>query len=217
METKAENTRRIRELEAEFSDERIAEFFPADDDMAAGKRRGRRARTAALRALLIFGIIAVCVAIAARSYMPKIVQNDSMESTLKKMDCVIVIKHAYDSTEVGFGDVILHGSDIPDGSGGTLELINRVIGLPGDEIEIRAWGVYRNGGLIDEPYLADGGAGEEWMRVTVPEGRCFVLGDNRMSAIDSRDDMVGFVSEADIRGKVAFRLLPVSRAGGIQG
>ena len=213
MGIKDENTRRIRKLEEEFSDERIAEFFQIDDAQPAAAL-GRRKRKAALCAVLAFGIAVLCVAVALRFYTPWIMPDATMGSAIEKMDCVIVAKHAYGPAGPGLGDIILYGSSIPDGGGGTRELIGRVIGLPGDEVEIQAWGVYRNGGLLDEPYLeAEGGAGAAWMRATVPEGSCFVLADSRTSGIDSRDGRVGFVAEADIHGKAVFRLLPVSRAG----
>ena len=225
METKEENTRRIRELEEEFADEKIAEFFPADGYYRkTGRLRGRRARIAALRAALIAAIAVLCVVAAAQFFALRIMRDDSMGSTIEKMDCIIAEKHAYDAAGPGFGDLVLYVSGMPDGKGGARELTGRVIGLPGDEVEIKAWGVYRNGGLLDEPYLesggddvigGDGGAGGELASVTVPEGSCFVLGDNRAAAVDSRDVMVGFVPQADLRGKVVFRLLPVSRAGSV--
>ena len=217
METNEENTRRVRELEEELSDERIGEFFREGGDMGQMNRplRARYAR-GVLRTVLVAGAAVACLAVALQFFTPRIVRDASMEGTIERMDCVVVAKRAYDSGGVGFGDIIQHGSSMPDGAGGTRELINRVIGLPGDEIDIQARGVYRNGELLVEPYVADGGAGEAWMRVTVPEGSCFVLGDNRKGSLDSRDDIVGFVADGDIRGKVVFRLLPVSRAGGVE-
>ena len=126
------------------------------------------------------------------------------------------MKHAYDSSEAKCGDIILHGSRATGTGGGAGSLINRVVGLPGDEIEIRAWGVYRNGERLDEPYMTGGAAGVESELYTVPEGHYFVLGDNRSGGLDSRDERIGFVAKAEIRGKAVSRLLPVSRAGKIQ-
>ena len=215
MGIKAENTQRIRELEAEFSDERIAEHFHVNgvDDMNGRSVRARRMRKAALRGILVFVIVVVCLIAALQFFLPEIVQNTSMENTIIKTDCVIVAKHAYDSAEAGPGDIIAHGPYALGEDGGTQSLINRIIGIPGDRIEIRKGNVYRNGERLDEPYIEGGGAGAALPELTVPEGCYFVLGDNRLDSVDSRDDRVGFVLEADIRGKVVFRLLPVSRAG----
>lgn len=72
------------------------------------------------------------------------------------------------------------------------DLIKRVIGIPGDKISIRDKVVYRNGEKLEEPYVQFTHpdtlfAGDNISEITVPEGKVFVLGDNRDESGDSRD------------------------------
>ena len=74
-------------------------------------------------------------------------------------------------------------------------LVKRVIGLPGDTIEIRDSVVFRNGEPLDESYISQGYFGPFDLTgpVTVEEGHVFVLGDNRPDSLDSRSSLVGQV------------------------
>jgi signal peptidase I len=83
--------------------------------------------------------------------------------------------------------------------------IKRVIGLPGDTIEIREDGVYRNGVLLEEDYVYDGEDLEytPMPPCTVGKNEIFVMGDNRNHSMDSRD--IGVVSQNAILGKVVKR------------
>jgi signal peptidase I len=95
-------------------------------------------------------------------------------------------------------------------SGGLRLLIKRVVGGPGDVVEIRRGILYRNGEQVREPYvLADAGA--DWGPYAVPPESYFVMGDNRYDSADSR--MFGPVPRKYIRGRVAviyFSVAPVS-------
>lgn len=92
-------------------------------------------------------------------------------------------------------------------------LIKRVIGMPGDEIEIFEDGhAARNGDMLNEPYILEQAAGKAGT-YSVPDGCLFVLGDNRGSSADSRSTAIGFVSESRIIGRVVFRFWPLDRIG----
>lgn len=96
--------------------------------------------------------------------------------------------------------------------------IKRVIGLPGEHIEIKDGKVFINDIEIDEEYLkqgiiTDNGKGE-CIDIVVPENSVFVMGDNRIGSTDSR--CFGCVPIEKIEGKVAMRLFPLSRSGKVK-
>lgn len=88
--------------------------------------------------------------------------------------------------------------------------IKRIIGLPGDQIEIKDSKVYLNGNQLDEPYLASGTETNLPLRgygtLTLKEGEYFLLGDNRDKSLDSR--IFGPVTDSLMVGKIWFQMLP---------
>ena len=95
-------------------------------------------------------------------------------------------------------------------------LIKRVIGVYGDIIDIKDGQVYVNGKPQKEEYTKGSTTTGSMLRfpVEVPEGKVFVLGDNRENSLDSRD--LGFVDIAQIKGKAFFRVMPFNRFGQIK-
>ena len=97
-------------------------------------------------------------------------------------------------------------------------LLKRVIGLPGDTIDIAEDGtVYRNGEALEENYVNELALGEKDVEtpITVPESRYFVCGDNRSVSIDSRSTSIGCIAEENIIGKIFLRVYPFGRFGGV--
>ena len=95
-------------------------------------------------------------------------------------------------------------------------LLKRVIALPDDEVAIDAEGnVYVNGELLEEPYVADKVLGDCDLKFPykVPGTGYFVLGDKRSNSVDSRNSIIGAISQDDIIGKVFIRVWPFSRFG----
>lgn len=98
-------------------------------------------------------------------------------------------------------------------------LVKRIVGLPGEVIDIDEDGsVSVDGEPLDEPYLDEKALGECDIELPyqVPEGRYFVMGDNRGVSSDSRSSQVGCVAEEQVIGKLIFRLLPLDGFGTVE-
>ncbi len=172
-------------------------------------------RNAALRALLelpvillisfalVFGFVRPVIA------APFYVGSESMVPTLMVWDRILINKLAYDFAEPQRGDIVLFRSP----EGGKDPLIKRVIGLPGDTIEVRAGKLYVNGRRHREPYVNDHlrKAQPHYGPTKVPEGHYFMMGDNRANSADSR--VFGPVPEENLIGEALFRFWPPGRVG----
>ena len=199
--------------------ESIYSNMEADDYGRAS--RGKRQRSSLARNVLIWARdIAIALLIAAiimQFIKPTLVQQSSMENTLHQSDYIFLNKQAYTFGEFKRGDIIVFHSNLPrDETGGTKNLIKRIVGLPGDKIAISEGKVSINGELQDEPYTKDGFTAGEMEEQTVPAGCLFVMGDNRQNSEDSRSPKVGFVAQDQVVGKAFFRLYPFNRIGAVK-
>lgn len=157
--------------------------------------------TILLAVLLFIGINAVSARIRVDGF--------SMLPTLQSHQYVLVNRLAYRLGSPRSGDVIVfHYPRDPE-----QEYIKRVIGLPGDRVQIANGEVMVNGMLIDEPYIADAPLYQtEW---TVPENSLFVLGDNRNNSSDSHN--WGPVPLEYVVGKAVLIYWPLENWGLIAG
>ena len=151
-------------------------------------------------------VVAAIAVIISTMILPVLrVTGTSMNPTLKNDEVLLCNKLA----DIERGDIVAfyYNSKV---------LIKRVIGLPGDVIDIAEDGtVYVNGEMLDEPYvsaLAFGEADQEFP-VQVQESRYFLCGDNRPISIDSRSTTIGCIAEENIIGVVFFRVLPFDSIG----
>ncbi len=159
-----------------------------------------------IKDILIAVVIAALILVFLK---PIIVQQQSMEPNFHAGDYLLTSRQAYRFFgDPERGDVIVFRSELLDDEGNEKCLIKRVIGLPGDVVEIKSGYVYVNGEEIDEPYVKEQGISGEMDAVTVPENELFVMGDNRGVSEDSRSARVGTISEDTIVGKVFVRLYP---------
>lgn len=93
--------------------------------------------------------------------------------------------------------------------GRTVFYIKRVVGLPGETVEIREGRFFRNGRPVYEPYLYEPLMKRDFERTEVPEGHLFVLGDNRNNSLDSAD--WGFLPAENVLGRVVLVYWPRPR------
>ncbi len=159
--------------------------------------------------------ILIAVAIAAvilAFFKPIIIQQQSMEPNFYSGDYIITSRQAYNLFgDPQRGDIIVFDSGTYTEDGQAKNLIKRIIGLPGDTVEIMDGEVYLNGEMLTEDYIKEPGLSGEMEAVTVPEGQLFVMGDNRRVSLDSRSGSVGTISQDSIIGKVVVRVYPFSQ------
>jgi signal peptidase I len=179
--------------------------IPSLDQIAAERKRYRwkKAYFKALRGTIsVLTYIAAVAALIATLVLPVLqIEGTSMEPTLVNGDIVLLTK----ATAFGRGDICGFAWN-------NKILIKRVIGIPGDWIEIDTDGtVYLNGEKLDEPYAEQIAFGECDLEFPfqVPQEQYFVLGDMRESSIDSRNTLVGCVENEQIIGKIFFRIWPL--------
>lgn len=135
-----------------------------------------------------------------------LVEGASMAPTLHNGDRVFVDKLTYRLRRPQHGEIIVFRYPAEP----QRKYIKRIIGLPGDFIEIKDWTVYVNGQPLIEDYIY-GPTYDQFGPITVPQDAVFVLGDNRNESEDSRFPSVGFVLYEDIVGRARFTVHPLQR------
>ena len=161
---------------------------------------------------------AALIALCIRTFIfePVMVDGHSMDDTLADHEIMFINKMEYSSAWLFGNKFTFFGNpkrfDVVicryPGRGNT-NFVKRVVGLPGDTLEIVAGYLYVNGERYEEPYINDAyrsGMGYSFPRYTVPEGEYFVMGDHRNNSNDSR--AVGSLTRDMIRGHVVQVLFP---------
>ena len=169
------------------------------------KRYGRALR-GTVYSLAVVAAVAILV---ATLWMPVLqITGASMAPTLVDGQFVVAVK----KSEFQTGDItaFYYNNKI---------LIKRVIASAGDWVDISENGdVYVNGVLLEEPYIKEKSLGECNIELPyqVPDGKVFVMGDDRAVSLDSRTTAVGPVSKEQVLGRVVFRVWPLSAFGRVE-
>lgn len=174
------------------------------------REKYRRSYNSLLRSTIFTLVTVAAVAILVAMLLMPVLQiyGTSMAPCLVDGDIVVTIK----SSDCRTGDVLAfyYNNKI---------LVKRVIGMPGDWIDIDEEGnVSVNGTWLDEPYITEKSYGycNIELPYQVPDGRIFVMGDHRSTSTDSRSTAVGCVAEEQIVGHVLFRVWPFETIGAVK-
>ncbi|MBR4880127.1 MAG: signal peptidase I [Clostridia bacterium] len=183
---------------------KTVESLPTKKQVETEQKRYRRQKAynkALGGTVYVLTIVAAVAVLIATLVLPVLqIEGTSMEPTLVNGDIVLLNK----TTKFERGDLCGF-------SWNNKLLIKRVIGIPGDWIEIDVDGtVYLNGEKLYEPYAEKLSVGECDLEFPyqVPQEQYFVLGDMRENSIDSRNTLIGCVTKDQIVGKVFFRIWP---------
>ncbi len=184
---------------------------PIEDEALAPAGARARAFSRGLLEVLQALAIAVLISVGLNLFIVQVteVRQRSMESTLLSGDRVLVSKIDYRIHLPERGDIIVFKPPIDT----NIPYVKRVIGLPGDTIDLRDGMVVVNGKVLDEPYAfgqTTVRSGQVRFPFRVPQGQIFVLGDNRPVSGDSRE--WGAVPEDNIVGKVMLKFWPLREA-----
>ncbi|MDL2323912.1 signal peptidase I [Ruminococcaceae bacterium OttesenSCG-928-A16] len=174
-----------------------------------------KAPSSSLKKELIDWLIAIVVAVIVAVFITQVVivnaevPSESMENTIITGDRVLGLRPSYWFNVPKRGDIIIFR--FPDDE--EVLFVKRVVGLPGETVELREGKVYINGSSValDEPYLKEPprtSTMEASGTYVVPEGHYFVMGDNRNNSNDSRYWNNTFVAEDKIIGRAWLRVYP---------
>ncbi|UWG99095.1 signal peptidase I [Dehalobacter sp. DCM] len=154
--------------------------------------------------------VAFALSLVIRNFLidTRIVPTGSMLPTIQLEDRLIVDRFFYKYGDIQRGDIIVF--EAPDEIMKDEDLVKRVIGLPGETIQVTNSKVYINGQVLDEPYV-ESSANYEFGPYTIPEGTFFMMGDNRPISYDSH--RWGALDGEKIIGKVWVRYWPFDRLG----
>jgi len=163
--------------------------------------------------IIYIALILICIFVIPKYVVQRtIVDGQSMMNTLHDEDNLIVEKVSYRFSNPDRFDIVVF---YPYGKEEDPEdyYVKRIIGLPGETIQIIDSDIYINGEILEENYgrvpITSAGVARE--PLTLGEDEFFVLGDNRGASEDSRD--FGPVEKSDISGQVVLRIYPFKRFG----
>lgn len=179
-------------------------------------KQGNKKKRSIVKELFIW-ILIFAVGIAAAYVIVQyvgertVVNGDSMYPALSDKDNLIVDKISYRFTDPKRFDIVVFPFRYQEDT----FYIKRVIGLPGETVQIYDGAVYINGKLLNDPYgyeeISNAGLASD--AITLGEQEYFVLGDNRNNSSDSREPSVGTITRSELIGKACIRIWPFNKIG----
>jgi signal peptidase I len=171
------------------------------------RRHHQRAFSRALRGTVWTLVVVAAAAIICSTFFFSVfqIQGSSMEPTLNEGELVVASKSKHFQRD----DIIAFYYN-------NKVLLKRVIGFPGEWIDINQDGIVSiNGQALEEPYVKENALGQcdITLPCQIPDERWFVLGDHRATSVDSRSKAIGNVAEEQLVGKIVFRIWPLSKFG----
>ena len=162
--------------------------------------------------IIIAAAVAFALFVDLLIIVNSVVPSGSMEPTIMTGSRMIGLRLTYLFEEPQRGDIIIF--KYPDDE--SQLFVKRIIGLPGETVEISGGVTYVDGVAIDEPYLKETPYELDFGPYVVPEGSYFVMGDNRNHSNDARYWTNTFVARDKILGKALLCYWPLGRFGGIE-
>lgn len=177
------------------------------------KERTAKSMVKEVLSMALYIAVVLCITFLVVRYVGQRTQVDghSMENTLFDGDNLIVDKISYRFTDPKRFDIIVFPYHYKEDT----YYIKRIIGLPGETVQIQDGEIYIDGALLEEDYgketmLTSGRAADQ---IQLGEDEYFVLGDNRNHSEDSRFDDVGNIERSEIIGRAFIRIWPFERFG----
>lgn len=158
-------------------------------------------------------VAAWIISFAIRTFVfdTRIVPTGSMLPTIQLQDRVIFDKLFYHFDTLERGDIIMFSP--PPAAEESEDLVKRIIGLPGERLEVKEGKVWINGKELDEPYLNQA-PNYTYGPIDIPEDSYIMFGDNRNNSKDSH--VWGLLPKENIKGRVILRYWPLKQFGVIQ-
>lgn len=195
----------MKKKETDILDRPSVAQLEAEYDRVRYKRSYQTLLKSTVYTLITVAAIAVLIATLVLPVFQ--IYGKTMNPTLDNGDIVVSVK----TSNLRQGDIVAfyYNNSV---------LVKRVIATAGDWVSIDEDGtVTVNDEVLEEPYLVEKALGETDIEYPyqVPDGRIFVMGDNRATSIDSRNSTVGCVAQEQVVGKILFRVWPLKRTGAV--
>ncbi len=216
-----ENENKYTEDELEYTKDELLEEsreeLPVEEKEALEPDgKGKSGARGFLNDLIFYAVlIFVCIYILPNFVIQRtIVDGSSMAETLRDGEHLYVEKLSYRFDALDRFDIIVF---YPYGRENEEYYVKRIIGMPGETIQIIGSDIYIDGELLEEHYGKDliTDPGRAAVPITLGEDEYFVMGDNRSVSKDSRSEDVGNIKKKNIGGRAIFRIKPLSRFGTI--